>query len=212
MLFALLCNGLPAMAQHMDTVGATEPLSLNQRDGQGHKNGPWWENIPALRGEPAYYAFGSYDHGKKIGPWYRINSVGDLEAIENFRFDVLHGEVKYFEQGKLVCVGHYRGLNTSQAFDTVLVVHPVTGEERLVRVSTQQGALRHGLWQFYDPATGRLIREEEYQVDERISSKTFEIAPRDSAYYRQREMNMPHNRPVHYKPPKGKSTSLTDFR
>jgi len=212
-LACLCCLALPGMAQVRDTASRhTKAPPLNQQDASGRKNGLWWETVAAVRGEPAYSAFGSYDHGLKIGPWYRINEVGDLDAIENYRFNVLNGEVKYFEQGRLVCVGHYRGLNPSQAYDTILVVHPVTGEEKLVSVPTERGALRHGLWQYYDQATGRLTREEEYQVDERISSRTFEIAPRDSAYYRQREKLMPHNRHDYYKPPKGKPASLTDFK
>ncbi len=190
----------------------TASISVNQRDKSGKRHGLWWEQFAATHGEAAYTAFGSYDRGMKIGPWYRINELGDLIAIENYRFDVLHGEVKYFEQGSLTCVGHYRGLNPSQAYDTVLVIHPVTGEEKLVGVPSEKGSVRHGVWRFYDAQNGRLIREDDYQIDELLHSKTFGLTTADSAYYRSREKNMPHNRPVHYKPPKGKGSSLTELQ
>ncbi len=190
----------------------TRTATVNQRNDDGKKHGLWWEQFDARRGEPAYTAFGSYDQGLKIGPWYQINEIGDLVAIENYRFDVLHGEVKYFEQGTLVCVGHYRGLNPSYAHDTILVVHPVTGEEKLVSVPSARGSVRHGIWRYYDGRSGRLIREDDYQVDELLYSKKFGLTQADSAYYQLREKSMPHNQPVHYKPPKGKGSSLTEIQ
>ncbi len=190
----------------------TGTVFVNQRDKNGKRHGLWWEQFAANRGEVAYTAFGSYDQGLKIGPWYRINEIGDLVAIEHYRFDVLHGEVKFFEQGALVCVGHYRGLNPSQSHDTILVVHPVTGEEKLVSVPSARGSVRHGIWRYYDGRSGRLIREDDYQVDELLHSKTFGLTQADSAYYQLREKNMPHNQPVNYKPPKGKGSSLTEIR
>lgn len=208
------CVWATASAQQEDRQkrNDTSSVTVNQRDKHGKKHGLWWEQFPARLGEGAYTAFGSYDQGLKIGPWYRINEVGDLVAIEHFRFDVLHGEVKYFEQGTLTCIGRYLGLNTSQSHDTVLVVHPVTGVEKLVALPSERGSVRHGLWRYYDPQNGRLIREEDYQADELLYSKSFQLTPADSAYYRAREKNMPHNRADHYKPPKGKGSSLTEIR
>ena len=199
-------------ARHNTANKDSGTVAVNQRDKNGKRHGLWWEQFAARRGEAAYTAFGSYDQGLKIGPWYRINEIGDLTAIENYRFDVLHGEVKYFEQGTLVCVGHYRGLNPSHPYDTILVVHPVTGEEKLVSVPTSKGSVRHGTWRFYDGRSGRLIREDDYQIDELLHSKTFGLTQADSAYYKAREKKMPHNQPVHYKPPKGKGSSLTELQ
>jgi hypothetical protein len=53
------------------------------------------------------------------------------------------------------------------------VTDPVTKYQKLVLVPTEQGTVRHGLWRYYDSETGQLIKEERYQVDELISSKSF---------------------------------------
>ena len=40
--------------------------------------------------------------------------------------------------------------------------------------------MRHGLWKFYDPQTGKLLKEEEYQVDELVYSHRFNLTKADS--------------------------------
>ncbi len=194
------------------TVNDTAQVTVNLSDEKGRRHGLWWEKFAASLGEAAYTAFGAYDHGQKIGPWYKINEIGDLVAIENFRFNNLHGEAKYFELGNLVCVGNFRSLDPSSSYDTFIVVHPVTGVEKLVSVPTTRGSVRHGIWRYYDNRTGRMIKEEEYMVDELVQSKTFGLTPADSSYFADRERKMPHNQPLHYKPPKGKGGSLTELK
>jgi hypothetical protein len=136
---------------------------------------------------------GHYDHGQKNGFWYISDGQGNMITIESYKHDVRDGEVKYFEQGQLTCVGHYRGLNPKVALDTVLIVDPISGDEKLVAVPTERGSIKHGSWRFYDPISGRLIKEEEYQVDALIFKKEFSISPADSSYYQMRNRLLPHN-------------------
>jgi hypothetical protein len=182
--FLVLC--LQASAQ-----GNAEE-KINQTDAQGRPDGLWYTHTAAAKGEPEQATFGSYDHGKKTGLWYVSDGKGNISSIETFRFDVRDGEVKYFENGQLTCVGHYRGLNPKQAVDTMLLTDPVTGEDYWVSVPTERGSVRHGSWRFYDELTGRLIREEQYQIDELIYRKDFSVSPSDSAYYETRNKLLPH--------------------
>lgn len=182
-----------AVVAQTGTGGAgAAPAPLNQKDARGKAHGTWYVQQPARMGEPAFIEFGNYDHGRKAGIWYKLDGEGQLIAMERYRDDVLDGEVKYFENGYLTCVGHYRGLNPRQKFDTIIVADPITGLEKLVSVSTDRGALRHGTWRYYDPQTGRLIKEEEYQVDDLIGEKTFGLTKEDSTYYQKRVRTLPH--------------------
>src|SRR5690606_23832105 len=110
----------------------------------------------------------------------------------NFREDLLDGEVKYYTNGRLNCTGNYRGLNRSYDYDTVMVTNPETGAQSLVPVPTYKGSLRHGMWRFYDVESGRLLREEDYQVDELVYHKDY-LSKADSAYYEKRRATLPHN-------------------
>lgn len=185
--------------------------ALNQTDKRGQKQGMWFVQQPERMGEDAFTEFGNYNTSRKTGLWYHMNNLGEIIAIEQYRNNVLDGEVKYFENGRLTCIGHYRGLNPDQAFDTIYVEHPVTGAEKLMVIPTDRGTLRHGSWRYYDVATGRLIREEEYQVDELLSRQVFAIANADSAYYAERNKHLPHNTGAKYQPPRGKRVHyLTD--
>ncbi|MBL7711919.1 MAG: hypothetical protein JNL13_05630 [Chitinophagaceae bacterium] len=165
---------------------------INQADVQGRPHGLWYTSKPALRGEPSEAVFGSYDHGQKTGLWYISDGIGNLVSIETFKLGVRDGEAKYFDNGHLTSVGHYRGLNPTVAMDTVLIVDPITGDEKLVSVPTERGSVRHGSWRFYDELSGRLVREEYYQIDELLYKKDFSISGVDSAHYQLRNQHLPH--------------------
>jgi hypothetical protein len=195
----------------MEATAQTKPdeqqSSINKLDAQGKKHGMWMIKQEARMGEPAHSEFGTYSHGRKFGQWYRMNADGEVVAMEHFRNNTLDGEVKYFEEGRLTAVGNYRGLNQDRTTDTIMVEHPLTGEQSLVAVSTERGSLRHGKWRFYDAESGRLIKEEEYQVDNLISSRDFTMSHQDSLYYYHRAAKLPHNKKKPAKAPTGKNFS-----
>lgn len=186
LILVLLClhSGTGLFAQAREAI--------NLRDAKGRPDGLWYTTQEARMGESAYTEFGAYLHGRKTGTWYRLDAEYRPLAMEQFRNDVLDGEVKYFEAGVLACVGHYRGLNPDREYDTIIVTSPLTGLEKLVPVRTDRGALRHGLWRFYDPMNGRLIREEEYQIDELVDQKSFGLTKEDSLYYQKQIRSLPH--------------------
>ena len=153
----------------------------------------WYYEAEALRGEPAYKEFGSYKDDARTGLWYKLDKEDQLMAIENYKKGVLNGEVQYYTKGKLSCIGHYRGLNPDNKLDSVWVTDPVTYTDTMVIVPTERGSLKHGRWRYYDPITGKLTREEEYQVDNLISEKEYEfVSKSDSLIIERRKANLPH--------------------
>jgi len=184
---------------------------VNLYDEQGKKHGTWVTSTGPQKGEPAFSEFGRFEHGKKLGPWYKITREGELIAIEHFKNDLLDGEVKYYDRGKLYCSGHYHGLNPVQEFDTIVVIHPETYLESYRVVASDKGTVKHGTWKYFDPATGHTLREEEYQVDELVFRKDFGPAPADSAFIKKREMSLPHKKGKKAAAPPGKAVSYTKY-
>lgn len=164
--------------------------AINQVDAQGKRNGMWLNMIDASKGEAAYSEFGTYQHGQKFGPWYKLNKGGDLVAIENYRKDVFDGEVKYFTNGQVTVIGRYRGLNPDVAVDTIMVEDPVTELQQLVPIRSDYGTVRHGTWRYYNETNGMLTKVEEYQVDSLIYEEYFKYSKQDSLRHLQRLKNM----------------------
>lgn len=147
--------------------------AFNLKDEKGRKTGMWILKQEALRGEPATTSFGNYLEGRKMGTWYNIDNEGRPISILKYFKGELNGESKYFENGQLFCIGQWRGLNPDVDFDTVEVYNPVTDITEYVAVPTERGSLQHGIWKYYHPDSGVLIKEEEYQVGERIRLKEY---------------------------------------
>jgi hypothetical protein len=210
-VIALLYIAMEATAQTNRISAPARSASVNQFDSKGKPHGMWVIGEPAAMGEPGFTQFGRYEHGDKVGPWYKLDGDGDLMAAETYRNNVLDGETKYYDKGRLIAVGMYRGLNPEREYDTIMVEDPVTGLQRLRAVHNERNTVRHGIWRFYNADNGRMIREEEYQVDSMIYSKEFGLSKDDSTYYLQREAKMPHNRKKSYSPPPGKDAGYIKY-
>lgn len=183
---------------------------FNRMDAKGKRNGMWWISEPSRMGDEGYIEFGSYYHGQKQGPWYRISDNNEVISIENYDNNVLNGEAKYFEEGKLTSIGSFSGLNPKNAKDTILVTDAVTGVERYKVIDNERGYVKDGVWRFYDAETGRLAREDLYQAGDLITRKTFQVNSEDSIYYSKRNLALPHLKNSNYKAPKSQR-SLTGY-
>lgn len=190
-IIAFILAGYYATAQSEQLPKADAPL--NKLDAEGKRNGTWWVSNPARKGEAASAMFGNYDHGTKYGKWYTIDTEGDISAVEMYKNDYLDGEVKYYTKGMLYCTGWYKLFNSGMEGDSIVVVHPETHDEKLVALKAETYSARHGTWRFFDEATGKLLREEEYQADELIFKKNI-VSPQDSTAYKKHELAMPHNK------------------
>src|SRR5579862_4430999 len=60
--------------------------TLNIIDNKGLKQGKWISSVPEIREEPGYDEEGLYKDDKKEGIWKRYTAMGDIIAIENYRF------------------------------------------------------------------------------------------------------------------------------
>lgn len=213
-LLTYLCFTLTVSAFAQNTASQSkkpkETPPLNQYDKKDNKHGMWFNTVAAKMGNPGYSEFGTYYHGEKTGPWYKMNTQNDLIAIENFRHDHYDGEVRYFYKGQLTVVGNYKSLDPDKEVDTIIVEDPVSGRQELVPVSTDRGSVRHGTWRYYDEETGALIKVQEYQVDDIIYEEEFEYSAKDSLYYQLRAKKLPHavNKP-YYQPPAEKQFNYT---
>jgi antitoxin component YwqK of YwqJK toxin-antitoxin module len=179
---------LHAQSAKKQSDSTHQESTLNRTDFNNRKQGTWFFKHPARMGEPAYAEFGNYQDDLKTGLWYKVDADGVILASENYQRNVLHGTAQYYKNGRLVCVGTYRGLNPDNKFDSIEVVDINTGEVYLAVVPSERGTTKHGIWRYYDPVTGHMIREEEYQIDDLIYSNEFTHATRaDSAKVTKRE-------------------------
>ncbi len=209
-LFQLLfLSGLSLYAQD-EVIQKPEGSNINQFDEEGERHGMWLNKVDVKRGEPAYNEFGNYIHGDKTGPWYKLNHINDLIAIENYKFNVLDGEVKYYTKGVLTCIGTYKGLNPSREIDTIVVEDPVTGRQELATVRSERGTVRHGTWRFFDEQSGSLKRIEVYQVDDLIYHKDITRTPVDSTRNAQTiNATINQKKDAYYRPPVEKQIEYT---
>lgn len=175
-------------------AGAQDRERTNMRDKEGRPHGFWYIRHPEHMGDPPYSEFGNYDHGRKYGVWNTLNSEGTLLSAQRYKNNALDGESSYYDNGRLVLTGNYRGLNPDNRYDTIWVVDPITGHEKRRIIPTENGSTRHGTWRYYDAETGRVTHEEEYQVDSLISYHLVGLAKADSAAYLKREAKMPHHK------------------
>lgn len=195
--------------QAQEKTSPNKKAATNQTDSKGVRIGFWWIVSPARMGEEGYTEFGHYDHGNKTGRWYKMDSENNLVSIESYKDNVLNGESKYFEKGKLTCIGHYRGMRGNNLYDTIVVVDPRTNYEHLTALPTENTTQRHGSWKYYDPQTGKLVREEEYQVDNLIYRKDYPTTNFDSVAYQKYIKKLPHNK--RSKSKQSKSYSYTNY-
>ena len=138
--------------------------TLNMLDAQGQKQGKWVIHHEALRGEPGYDEEGEYKNDKKEGFWRRYSQVGDLTALENYRWGNKDGKSQYFNNfGDPVREESWKAINPDKLYDT-LEVEDVEhlGQFKRVVVKNEGAGIRHGLWKYYDPRSGLIVKSENY--------------------------------------------------
>jgi len=163
---------VPPIAQGLENINDVKEFNIT--DKQKRKQGYWIINQDAKRNEPAITSIGKYIDNKKTGLWYNINKEGKPISILRYKKGVLDGTSQYFTDGKLSCEGQWRGLNPDNKMDSVEVYDPRTDETSIVMVPSERGSLMHGIWKYYNPENGMLVKEEEYQVSNLIRKKEIE--------------------------------------
>lgn len=143
--------------------------TINCIDKSGLKQGKWKVDVPPIRGERAYEEEGLFVDGKKEGTWRRFSLMGDVLAIENYKWGLKNGTSRYFTIAGLEREEGWRAINPTKQFDTI-DVQDLNDPNKFdqVIVKTTGNAMKHGTWRFYTPMTGQLVKTENWFLDQPV--------------------------------------------
>lgn len=137
--------------------------TLNCVDENGKKRGKWIIHVDPLRGNPGYDEEGEFADNRKEGIWRRYNSMGDLVAIQNYKWGNLDGISQYFGIAGLEREESWRAINPEKAFDT-LMSQDLDDENKYnqIIVPNDGKSLKHGVWNWYRPGSMGIVKTETY--------------------------------------------------
>ena len=166
LFFSFFFMSLAASSQWKSYRLTNNGDTINCVDKNDLKQGKWSVKVDGLRGEPGYEEEGVYKDGKKEGVWRVYTSMGDLFAIERYRWGNKDGKSDYYSISGPVREESWKAVNPANPYDTIDVVDPVdpTKVERRV-VKIEGSSVKHGTWKYYDNATGLITRTENYFLD-----------------------------------------------
>jgi hypothetical protein len=137
--------------------------TINCIDNNDLKQGRWSVKVDGLRGEPGYEEEGIYRDGKKEGVWRAYTTMGDLYAIERYRWGNKDGKSEYYSLAGLVREENWKAVNPANPYDTVDVYDPYDQYKVQRKVVKLEGSsVKHGTWKFMDPSTGMIVKTENY--------------------------------------------------
>lgn len=163
-IMTLLCFSLTTQAQLKSHIISPSGDTLNMVDAMGAKQGPWVVRVEDLRGEPGYEEEGFFVDGKKEGPWRRYTLMGDLTAIESYKWGEKDGKQQYFtKMGDLLREESWRATNPDNPYDTLQVQNPENPDQWETKiVKIEVSTVAHGTWKYYEPGTGFITKQETY--------------------------------------------------
>jgi len=140
--------------------------TLNRLDMSGKKQGPWVNHVDQLRGEPGFEEEGYYKNDRKEGDWRIYSLQGDMIGLEHYKWGFKNGVCQYFTiHGELRMEQGWLALNPDKAYDTIEVEDPNKLDSYSKVVVKNEGAsLKNGLWKYYDPETGAVLKTESYTL------------------------------------------------
>lgn len=154
---------LAAMAQCKTFRIGVNGDTLNCVDQQDRKQGKWVMHVEALRGEQGYEAEGVFKDGQKEGLWRSYSLNGDLLALENYRWGYKHGTCQYYNISGLYREENWKATNPENPYDTIEVPDLHDPYKVDLKVMKAEGStVKHGRWQYYEPATGKILKTENY--------------------------------------------------
>jgi antitoxin component YwqK of YwqJK toxin-antitoxin module len=161
LLFTFFTN---AVAQRKSFKINAKGDSINIVDVAGLKQGKWVLRVEELRGEPGYEEEGIFKNDKREGVWRQYNLVGDLIGVENYYKGGKDGIQQYYTYlGNLYREESWRAYNPDAPFDTIPVYGTSSNEIIEFKiVKAEQYSVRHGEWRYFDPETGRMVKNEIY--------------------------------------------------
>lgn len=172
---------LQGLAQLKDYKISVKGDTLNGVDQQGKKQGKWIHRYEEVRGEPGFEEEGEYVDGRKEGTWRKYTLMGDLIAIENYRWGNQDGLNQYFNAlGELLREESWKALNPDKQYDTIDVedVDHLNTYKRMI-VKNEGAGVRHGVWKYYDPASGFVNKTENYVLGALQNNKSTSTAAKE---------------------------------
>ncbi len=166
--FLFICAAIlvssSAVAQYKSYKISVKGDTINAITQAGKKDGKWVNRYEELRGEPGYEEEGMYKNGEKEGTWRMYTLEGDLIGIENYKNGGKDGVQQYFTYlGDLIREESWRGYDPEHPYDTVAIYG--TGSNEIIEykiVKAVQYSVKHGTWRYYQPGTGVIMKEEEW--------------------------------------------------
>jgi antitoxin component YwqK of YwqJK toxin-antitoxin module len=165
-LIIALFISLPAAAQLKDYIIGVKGDTLNRIDMQGRKQGPWVHRYETIRGERGFEEEGEYTDDRKEGIWRKYSLMGDLTAIENYRWGFLDGKSQYFNTAGMVFREEsWRAFNPDKLYDTIDVEDVLLpGSFQQVIVKNEGASVKHGTWNYFDPGSGLIVKTETFTL------------------------------------------------
>lgn len=138
--------------------------TINRIDKTDRKQGPWIVRFEELRGEPGFEEEGYYLNDKKEGAWRKFNLDGDLIGEEFYRWGNRNGKQQYFTRnGGLYREESWKAMNPLNPYDTIIVPDLDNPNVMVEKIIKQESAeVRHGLWSYFDPSSGRVVKTEQF--------------------------------------------------
>ena len=137
--------------------------TINCIDNEDRRQGRWVIKVEGLRGEAGYDEEGEYKDGKKEGMWRCYTSLGDLSAVERFRWGNKDGKSQYFNIAGLLREESWKAVNPENPYDTVDVYDPIDPTKvEQKRVKIEGTAVKHGQWKYFESGSGGLLKTENY--------------------------------------------------
>jgi hypothetical protein len=165
-LIITLFISLPAFSQWKDYIIGVKGDTLNKVDLLGKKQGPWVHRYETIRGERGFEEEGEYVDDRKEGMWRKYSLMGDLTAIENYRWGFLDGKAQYFNNaGNVFREESWRAFNPDKVYDTIDVEDVLLpGNFKQVIVKNEGASVKHGTWNYFDPASGLIVKSETFTL------------------------------------------------
>lgn len=163
-VMAMLLFWMNGSAQCKDYSISVKGDTLNCTDMKDLKQGKWVVRYEEVRGEPGYEEEGEFRNGKKEGPWRVYTLMGDVLAIEFYRWGNKHGKQQYFNaMGDMVREESWIAQNPDKPTETI-EVYDVNDPKKvyLVEVKLEASSVAHGFWTIYEPGSGKVLRKENF--------------------------------------------------
>ncbi len=147
--------------------------TLNCIDKNGNKRGKWKIKVDPLRGNPGYEEEGEFLENRKEGIWRKYNLMGDLMAVQNYKWGNLDGVAQYFTISGIEREESWKAMNPLNAYDTFLV-EDINDENKYeqVIVPNDGKSIKHGRWTWYRPGGMGIIRTEMWSLNKLMVPKT----------------------------------------